>query len=142
MNNKTHPTYDEIHYTVCNFVKQIEHENYDLIGIIARGGMLPGKIISHKLNIPTFTVYYSSEQGKGESHHQYTLPTITNKKILLVDEITDSGNTINDLIEFYDTNNCVHTYTIYWKNTAIIKPTFHSVELNEIDGWVYMPWEI
>lgn len=88
---------------------------------IPRGGYIPAVMLSHKLNIPMITK--TSE--------------IT-KDTVVVDDISDSGNTLKKLydglkVDFY-------SFTIATKTQSLIIPdfTYFIVRNNE---WVYFPWE-
>ena len=96
---------------------------YRTIAGIARGGLIPAVILSHRLDIPMISITPRS--------------LITDHdRCLLVDEIYDSGTTIKQLKEI---NPGVHAAVL-----------FHNIELPEIeyfatkdslDEWIIFPWE-
>ena len=57
-----------------------------------------------------------------------------NSKILIVDDIADTGKTLEPLLrpKFI-------TYTIYWHKQSIVKPDYYCFEKK--DQWVVFPWE-
>ena len=89
---------------------------------IPRGGAIIALLLSHKLNLP----YVPIDVAKlGELKGQ----------ILVVDDIADSGTTLDPFIADY------WTYTLHWKQKSIAKPTFYSVEVPNEGVWIVYPWE-
>ena len=69
--------------TVC---KLIEEDNFipDVIVGISRGGLIPGVMISHKLEIPFKPVHASTRDFP---HWENYLPKPKDSKVLIVDDI-------------------------------------------------------
>ena len=99
-----------MYYSVENFkedadslVKQIINsgEFYDYIVGIVRGGTIPAVYLSHRLGIPMRTVSWSTFHGDQmrESALDVAEDIADGKKILLVDDILDSGRTMRELLE-------------------------------------------
>jgi hypoxanthine phosphoribosyltransferase len=99
-----------MYYSVENFkedadslVKQIINsgEFYDYIVGIVRGGTIPAVYLSHRLGIPMRTVSWSTFHGDQmrESALDIAEDIADGKKILLVDDILDSGRTMRELLE-------------------------------------------
>ena len=99
-----------MYYSVENFkedadslVKQIINsgEFYDYIVGIVRGGAIPAVYLSHRLGIPMRTVSWSTFHGDQmrESALDVAEDIADGKKILLVDDILDSGRTMRELLE-------------------------------------------
>jgi len=84
---------------------------------LQRGGLIPAVMLSHKLGIPM------TESG------------ITGTDVLIVDDICDSGVTLNNYILF----KCP-TATIHYKRSAVVEPTFWYETVKE-DEWIVYPWE-
>lgn len=101
---------------LANFIKNSGLEIQAIRGL-QRGGLIPAVMLSHKLDIP----FVNSE--------------ITGDDILIVDDICDSGVTLNE----YALYKCP-TATIHYKRTAIIEPTFWCDIVKE-DEWIVYPWE-
>ena len=81
---------------LCN---NLEADSFipDVIVGISRGGLIPGVMISHKLNIPFKPVHASTRDFP---HWENYLPQPGDQKVLIVDDICDSGETferISDL---------------------------------------------
>jgi len=80
---------------------ELDFEDFDLIVAIARGGIIPASFIQQKLNIPmeiininyrddSHTPKYEDAKLLEEKEFSYK-----NKKILLVDDVSRSGKTID-----------------------------------------------
>lgn len=58
------------------------------------------------------------------------------KKVLIVDDVADTGKTLYDLKNFYETD--FITATLHYKPRSIIKPDFY---IEETTKWCCYPWE-
>ena len=102
--------------TVC---KLIEEDNFipDVIVGISRGGLIPGVMISHKLDIPFKPVHASTRDFP---HWENYLPKPKDSKVLIVDDICDSGETFEKLSEYIKENinhECdVRFVSLWWNN--------------------------
>ena len=91
-----------------------QHPNIDSLFGIARGGLIPAVMLSHKLNIP--------------------LISKIRKNTLVVDDISDSGNTLEGI-------NAPNTAVLFHKpHTSKYTPTMHA-EIHTGDQWLIFPWE-
>ena len=114
--NKIDLSWDDINILVedlCNTIKQSGAQIKSITGI-ERGGLIPAVMISHKLNIPYVTKI--------------------NKDTLVVDDIADSGHTLNNTVAGY-------TATLYYKKTSKHIPDFYAKEIAGDSGWIIFPWE-
>lgn len=148
-NVPSHPTYDEIHNR-CEHIASLltEHgEEFDLIVGLSRGGLLPGIIFSHLLNTPFKPLEYSSTKGKGDGLNSNSIPRwiIENEiptRVLIVDDIADSGHTLNEIVDVFRGNNFrVLTATIYSKVSSVFIPDYSGYLIPESFGWIVFPFE-
>ncbi len=94
-------------------------EDFDTIFGLPRGGLIPAVMLSHKTGISYFDVFRFSIPGNG--------------RVLVVDDICDSGKTLQHL-EY-------KTAVLHYKpHTSIIEPTFYACKF-ESDDWIVYPWE-
>lgn len=143
-----HPTYDDIHNACVGLAHQIQlyELQLDVIVGVSRGGLMPANTLSQILDVPLLPVCYSSKKGKGDDkNHQNILPVLADKKILILDDICDSGSTLKEINDFYmlKNDNKVYTASIYFKsieNPPII-PNLIWVTIPEDSDWVIFPWE-
>lgn len=117
LENKIILSWNDIQSLVDSLCDQIT-KNYpeiDSVHGIARGGLIPAVLISHKLNLP------------------YTDDIKPNT--LIVDDICDSGVTIENaqVLSKYNA-------TLYHKPNEIARPTFFGEEIIT-SKWVIFPWE-
>tara|TARA_B100001093_G_scaffold354314_1_gene338808 strand:- start:1372 stop:1788 length:417 start_codon:yes stop_codon:yes gene_type:complete len=98
--------------------------NIQYIYGIPRGGLIPAVLLSHKLGIPL------TQNLKNYS--------------LIVDDISDSGNTLKEVVEraHNPINNYtyVHTATLFERQGTIFEPDFIGEHI-KYDDWLVFPWE-
>ena len=121
--------------------------SFDMIVAVGRGGMIPARILSDRLDVRNVQLF-SIRLYKGITQRN-TTPTvgsfsvdIQGKNILLVDDILDSGITIETVINYMNSKRpvSVKTVTIMCKKSNKRKPTFFA-EQCEDDEWIVFPWE-
>jgi len=118
----------------------------DTIIAISRGGLVPSRLLSDSLNVPvlyTIRISFYSSVGVRMEKPEVTQPLSVNikgKKILIVDDISDSGKSL-ELAEKYskELNPAeIKTATIHYKPGSIFKPDFF---VSTTESWVIYPWE-
>lgn len=141
----THPTYDQIHSACIDIAGLIIDDKFefDIIVGLARGGMLPALILSHQLDCPVVVPNYSSKSGVGDNrNHDNVLPNISGKRILVVDDISDTGKTLVEVYEHYCMYNTVHTLALYYKEQPKgMVPTFYWQKIPTDAEWIIFPFE-
>lgn len=128
----------------------LAHPDIDTIVGISRGGLLGATIISHILQVKrvfSFGInFYSSGNKirKVPNIYQNLPENFWSSNILLIDDVADSGNSLNHVLRFikhrYCTDAPITTYTTFYKPKSLIKPTFYS-ELVDSDIWIDFPYE-
>lgn len=116
-----------------------------LVGI-SLGGLIPLALLAEKLDTrAVYTIAAESYEGTAQKELQIRyVPNIwlSNKKVLLVDEIAETGNTLhgvrNALVQFCAAGN-IKTATLA-ANTATCTRTPDFFVL-EASCWVVFPWE-
>ncbi len=142
-----YPDYNEIHAACKELYHTLgEHHlesSFDYVVGLARGGLLPAVILSHMLKVPMISAHYSSKTGAGDNRdHSNDLPMIDNKRILLVDDICDSGNTLNEVYDIYKLLNCeVTSVVLFCKEENWSIPDFFVWQIPVGFGWIHFPWE-
>ena len=117
----------------------------DEIVAISRGGLSLGHILSDLLQIPisTFTIQsYEDIQQQGEVKITAGLQTtIEGKRIVIVDDVADTGKTLVRAIEhikdFKPTRTI--TATMFYKPHSVYKPDFF---VEETSKWILFPTEV
>jgi hypoxanthine phosphoribosyltransferase len=118
---KIYLSWDEIEDAIESLAYQIKQSDKKIGSMngLARGGLIPAVMLSHKLGIP-----FMNENNNDEGY------------ILIVDDICDTGETL----EYYNIHDYILTATIHHKQTAIIEPDFY-YSLAPQDKWIVYPWE-
>ena len=133
--------YNEYKKDLNSLVKQIQKKNvkYDLVLGVERGGLIPAVHLSHRLQIPLKTLSWSSQLKDGS---MLTWFILRNKKILLVDDIVDSGKTFLEIFgKYWDMDTAVLIYNNI--NESKIKPDYYGRMINRKDTpeWFDFWWE-
>lgn len=118
----------------------------DYIVGVKRGGLVPAIKLSHLLDKPLIITSLSSLSLKEVT--LYEVEKIPNdKKILIVDDICDSGLTFSQImISFFsylfDPNN-IKTCSLLFNSNQKFIVDYYSREINRAidDRWVVFPWE-
>jgi len=119
----------------------------DLIIAIARGGLIPGVRLSHILKIPMRSIhmtFYDEHDNRLEKPilliPLQTPQEVQGKKVLLVDDIADTGMTLKNAINYLRSLEAseIRIATIAYKPSSIVTPDFY---LFTTTKWVVFPWE-
>lgn len=143
------PSYKQIHKACRRLAYGI---NYAFPGekqlcAIARGGLLPGLILSHQLKTPLIIINYSSKDGRGDDKgHSNVLPDLNpNIPLILVDDICDSGLTLREIYDHYWTQQYkIYTCVLIYKEKlqSIFRPNDAWKTIPDNDTWVNFPFEV
>ena len=113
--------YDDMIDKISKYVKQYPLGEIGAVYGLPRGGLPIAVSLSHSLGLPLLMDYYDRK-------------IVTNKKILVVDDIADAGHTLKD---FENTHNIICTF--HYHKQSIVKPDFYCEEKG--DKWIVYPWE-
>ncbi len=126
---------------------------FDSILCLARGGLRPGDIISRIFDMPLSILSTSSYREaagtvRGELDiGQYiasSRPDSLKGKVLLVDDLVDSGLTFKKVTEHLQSNvpsiTEVRTAVLWWKASSLVKPDYY-VQYLETNPWIHQPFE-
>ncbi len=147
-------TYDEIHKIIKNKHEYISTSfKPDLIVAISGGGLIPSRILRTYLDIPIYTVsmhFYNEKHELMENPEiiQWIDNDFSNKRVLIVDEIDDTGTTINYCVKkLKETNRCneIGAFVIHYKLKKKIfdndKDTNYFVGQYVPNKWITYPWD-
>ena len=162
MSRKIYYSQKQIKSVVLDLVRQMYQGNWkpDYLVGITRGGLTPALMISHYTGIPMYTLDVRlrdyEEEGQAPEHNLRMSEDVhnANKKILIVDDINDSGATFNWIVNDWELE--LPSNKI-WVNRSNVKfasivdnlssdyggVDYHAVEVNkaEDDVWIVFPWE-
>ena len=136
--------------TMCtSIVKQMYADNYkpDYIVGLTRGGNIPATIISNMLDIPCEAMKVSFRNDDRVDKDHWLSAFAMEKKILIVDDINDTGTTFQWIWNDWELENIVHgvKFATLTENLAseFENVSYHVHEVNkaEEDVWLVYPWE-
>lgn len=138
--------YNDLAFALSQIIKP-HIKNTDLLITIARGGFTLSEILSDYLQLPigSFTIQsYQNINEVGKMEITFGLgATLKGKKILLVDDIADTGKTfvrgIAYLEELGAKKKDIATAAIFYKPHSEFKPDYFVVETSD---WIIKPSEI
>ncbi|MFW9832395.1 MAG: phosphoribosyltransferase [Candidatus Thorarchaeota archaeon] len=118
----------------------------DVIVGIARGGWIPARILSDVLytnTLQNIRIEYYTDVGAKGKEPKITQPltgSMKQKRMLLVDEVADTGDTLLHAINHVKELGVkeVRSAVLHYKPTSAVKPDFFMVETT---SWIVYPWE-
>jgi len=149
MTDKLYPSYNEIHNACIAIENSIRTMNFkpDRIIGLSRGGLLPGIILSHIMDVPFTPISFSSKDGAGDNKNHdalWSLPPVDGNEFLIVDDICDTSFTLTDIVAYFRSKGkIVQTAVIHYKVRAqgTHIPDYYWMRIPEDSGWVVYPFE-
>jgi len=136
--------YEEFVKDIEIFYKQSESFEPDIILAIARGGVTFGHFLAEKFQLRdlyTLNSIHYDETKKLDSVEVFNIPNLpANKKVLIVDDIADSGESLKEIMrQLYKRypNITFKTGTIFYKKNSTFMPDFKVKEAND---WIEFFW--
>jgi hypoxanthine phosphoribosyltransferase len=143
--NKLWYSWEEMRRDVNVLARDIVLDNFDPVVIVglSRGGLTPGVMLSHWFKKPFKSV--ASALRDFPEWEDY-LPRPTDKRVLIVDDICDSGETFQRMsshITKKANGVDVRFATLWWNNECDFEPTYYVREIakDSTNTWVHFPWE-
>ncbi len=144
--NKLYYSYGDCIEDCKVLIPEIKTFNPDALVSIARGGMILGHLLSEAIgsrNIYTINSIHYNGTKKLNTFEIFNIPNLSNfRKVILVDDIVDSGETMVEILKILTKKFPLCEFkiaTLFYKNTAIIKPDFSVKEAKE---WIEFFWEV
>ena len=143
-----YPSWNEIESMCRKLSKKIEKEfSPDVLIGITRGGLIPLRLFSdlmNNYNVATIRIEYYTGIGKTEKKPRITKPLnidIKNKKVLLVDDVSDSGNSLIEAVKYLKKFKPkeLKIVTLHYKTDSKLKPDYFE---GTTDAWIVYPWEV
>ncbi len=143
------PSWSQIYEMLLDLADKIKESGFkpDIIVAVSRGGWLPARVLSDILDNPNLaSVRVEFYQGIAEPRTEPNLTQkvsteVADRKILIVDEVTDSGRSLKLVKEhLYDEDaKEVRVATIYRKPWSATRPDYC---VKETRKWIVFPWEL
>ena len=140
-------SYDEFVVDVKKMAKEIKDEfEPEVILAVARGGLTLGHSLAVALenrNLFTLNSIHYEDTNKLDTINVFNVPDLSAyKKILLVDDIIDSGESMveikRELLKRYP-NLEIKIATVFYKEKALLLPEY---KVKEAHDWVEFFWDI
>ena len=143
-----HVSWDQLHRDARALAWRMDKTEWRAVVAVTRGGMVPAMIVARELDIRTIdTISVKSYKGVGAEAGQSDLQVLKQpdpalmrdgEGILVVDDLVDSGRTLELIREMYPK---AHFATVYAKPKG--KPMVQSyvTEVSQ-DTWIFFPWDM
>jgi len=123
---------------------QMQFVPYNIIVGVSRGGCIPGVMLSHALDIPFIPLEWQTRDGRHKDVRKLEeLLAIRNEDqnqssdILFVDDICDSGETIESIREYAPKSD----WAVLHSKIGTMKLDYEGVRLYNNKQWLIYPWE-
>ena len=159
--NKRRIDFNEYSKMVASICRDLSLSGWkpDYVVGVTRGGLLAATMISHYLNLPMHTLKVAlRDHAESESNLWMSEDAYNGKNILVVDDINDTGATINWIIQ--DWQSSCHPSDAHWLNVwsntvkfavivdnlssnANVEVSYSAEEINKADDdvWIDFPYE-
>ena len=140
-------TIDDLNVDLKSIIKEIETVSYspELVLSINRGGCIPGIYLSHYFKVPHKVINIQLRDGDGNIEVDLNKKYLTNKKrILVVDDINDTGKTFKEIEKITKNNDCDFKFCALLDNIqSRQKIHFRGKSINKSFDplWYIFPWE-
>jgi len=148
--NKQHLTWTQIEDLAIRLADRLP-TGYDVMLVITRGGMVPACIVSERLNLRNILVaavmFYTGQERTLDKPIFLQFPSdplLNKRRVLIVDDVWDSGKTIMAVRErVQQAGGFPETAVLHYKprRTAFAdtRPDFY---VDETDAWIVYPWDV
>lgn len=149
MHNTINYTWEQFDFDIAKLKRWITEVDFNpnMIVGLHRGGMVPAIALSHSLDVPCIPLEWSTRDSKRCDHvtAQY-ITSLNNKgiKVLVVDDIVDSGLTISSLKPHINLRTNSVLYTSLWYNpsqSCSMHFWANVIDRSVDDRWIIFPWE-
>lgn len=125
------------------------HVNIDMIVAIGRGGYMPARLLSDLLgifNLASFKIehYRGAQKGSTALVKYGLIAPVDGQHILLVDDVSDSGDTFHVAIEHIQSLGSpeqIHTAVLHHKVVSSFVPDFYAEKVEQW-RWIIYPWAV
>lgn len=135
---------------LIDIISNKAQEKFDLVVGISRGGIIPALFMSHTWNIPLDVIVTSSytkenKQSKlkiGKPSYLCFSDVTKESRILIVDELVDSGKTMKTVVNLYKKKGFKNLMTavLFYKESSKFDPDYFAAS-EEKDTWIRFPYE-
>ena len=142
-------SWDEMDRLVAGLAERLVGEEFDLLLAITRGGLVPAGMLAYRLrirNILVAAVEYYDERGQPGPHPTFLQfpadPLLRGQRVLVVDEVWDSGTTIHAVTErVRQAGGDPTTAVLHYKPRRSKVPDEPDHHVVTTDRWVVYPFK-
>jgi len=147
MGDKLRISWDEFEGMANRLTNKIPKNSFDSILCISSGGLVLGKLMSDKLDLPLAVIAAKAYQkGKESEEKEFKRGGIASLdplygNLLLVDDLVHTGTTISRISNHLKEQNGISkikTATIYIKPSSIFVPDHY---IRSTEKWIVFPYE-
>jgi hypoxanthine phosphoribosyltransferase len=142
------PTWNQIYDMLLSQTQKIQNQNYkpEIIIAIAKGGLIPARTLTDLLEIQELGyIHIEFYKDINKTRQEPTLKQnltiqVLGKKTLLVDDIADTGRSLNLAKTYLQQQGAcqIKTATLYKKPQSSTTPDFYE---KQTASWVVFPWD-
>lgn len=141
-------SWEDIYSCTNDIINFANNVGIDTIVGIARGGLPIAVIISNQLDCQMFTIGIRSYNNDMTRAHIKTTQDLDagllndDNRVLIVDDICDSGKSLQYVKDKLDTNckvDKVFTSSVFFRQGSLFMPDIYSETILD-DSWVEFPW--
>ena len=142
-------SWEDLDRLVGLLAERLAGRQFDVMLAITRGGMVPAGMLAYRLRLRDILVaaveYYddTGQPGPRPTFFQFPAdPLLRGKRVLIVDEVWDSGTTIQAVTErVLQAGGWPTTAVIHYKPDASVVPGRPDVHAVETERWVVYPFK-
>ena len=145
--NKSYFTTGQMRNALIQIEDKMVHSNWmpDIVLGINRGGCIPGVYLSHRLKTPHEVLDIRLRDHKTKPDLRVLEKAFAfQKKILIIDDINDSGETFNYIVEHFGKHEQRIKFAALINNIpSKTKVDYHGYEIDKSKNpaWIVFPWE-
>ena len=148
--NKQHLTWTQVEDLAIRLADRLPN-SYEVMLVITRGGMVPACIVSERLNLRNILVaavmFYTAQERTLDKPIFLQFPAdplLNRRRVLIVDDVWDSGRTIMAVRErVLDAGGLPETAVLHYKPArnayGATQPDYY---VDETDAWIVYPWDV
>ena len=136
MVGKIYISWNDVDEMIESLYEQLKDENIDKVVGISRGGLIPGVMLSHRLNAGFEPLEWQTRDGEFQDRIKAMNFNKNLKGTIFVDDICDTSTTIKQIKQLIPKSRWAVLH-----QKADIELEFVATTLYNDDRWVVYPWE-
>lgn len=135
---KIYLTYEDVLSMCKNLEYEVSRLKPDVVVGITRGGLVPALHLSHSLDVPMATIYWSTRDGGPKTVDSAIKRDLDQgKTVVFVDDINDTGLTFTEIKNEYQGGYYV---SLVEKTESNFVTDVRSLRIDD-PRWLVFPWE-